>query len=573
MLPENIITEILGIVLKIYEIVQLVKANKEQSIRLYQRIKIVTDATSGLDKLPDTMQFLKGLNAMQELANESLDFIMQFSQENWFKKVLFSGQNKEKFEELNQNLYEISNLLNLGIVAQQLINREEDNSDQKKDLNEIKDNQSTILRLQEKSHEKLDNILINQEELQKIIIQQLASVKLHLNGITTPSSEKHHPIDVHFIVPYYDMTFYDVIGQGSFGTIYRAEWSGQQVAVKTITSLDENAKNEFIREIQIMSRMRSLYVTQFYGACLEPGRECILMEHMDKGSLYDLLHVRSEKLRSMNKYSLMLDIAQGIKYLHNNDILHRDLKSKNILINADLRGKIADFGLARTRAASVNSIHKASEALEWMAPEILSRKGKYSKKSDIYSLGVIFWEILTGKTPFSDMNTVEDLIRGKREAIPPKLPLGLQSIIRHCWSEDPSVRPSADELVDKLKVAIEGIKLYTKAQSFELKTNDEQAALYYRQAAETGNARGQCNYGLFFLSGRGGMARDPSAAYKWILKSATQGFDRAEFNIAIMLEKGEGVEKNRQSAHRFFKLAKAHGNKDAAKKCDALQLK
>lgn len=139
-----------------------------------------------------------------------------------------------------------------------------------------------------------------------------------------------------------------------------------------------------------------------YGICNEPGNWAIVMEYMEKGSLFQILH-SSENLDWGIRINICIDIANGMNYLHSNNIIHRDLKSLNVLLSSHMEAKICDFGLADIKQESsltCTSTHQAVGTIPWMAPELFIKNPKFSLKSDIFSLAMIFWEIATRKIPW-----------------------------------------------------------------------------------------------------------------------------------------------------------------------------
>lgn len=208
-------------------------------------------------------------------------------------------------------------------------------------------------------------------------------------------------------------------------------------------------KEEFVAEMRLLSRLRHPNITTIMGAVISPFQEPVLvMEYMDYGSLYDLL--RNETMYAEGDIILQItkDIVTGIQFLHANKppILHGDLKAKNILVDSRFRAKVGDFGLSVTKKKK----GVAGTAL-WLAPEYL-RGRDYTTACDMYSFGVILFEIYSreipykGENPISVLAEIYDTRRNKRPKVPAACPPRMVSLMKKCWATDPSARPHAKDL-------------------------------------------------------------------------------------------------------------------------------
>jgi len=140
--------------------------------------------------------------------------------------------------------------------------------------------------------------------------------------------------------------------------------------------------------------------------------------------------------------------------LHKENILHRDLKSLNVLLDERMRAKLTDFGLSKIKTESTGTSNLSNQpvgTLKWMAPELFMRKAQHTLKSDIYSLGMTLWELVSRKCPFDDAITATTAVKwvqdGQREEIPSDCPSDLAKLITICWNQEPDKRPTADEAV------------------------------------------------------------------------------------------------------------------------------
>jgi len=254
---------------------------------------------------------------------------------------------------------------------------------------------------------------------------------------------------------------------GGYAEVYKGRWKGMDVAVKQFTkSFVQRSPEEstttftnFRREVAFMGMLRHKNIVSLKAVIVDE-RIGVVMEWCDYGSLYDGIHEADTPLSWPARVHLARDVARGMRYLHENSLLHRDLKSPNVLLAtrntpqriqyADgLIAKIADFGLSTKTMFSGKVQRKQVDNPIWTAPEILSSKS-YSDKVDVYSFGVILWELLTETQFFSDksfFNQIEKaVIAGQRPTIPPlppgEAPKSMSVLMQNCWNQEPSCRPS-----------------------------------------------------------------------------------------------------------------------------------
>lgn len=274
-----------------------------------------------------------------------------------------------------------------------------------------------------------------------------------------PSAEVALDMD-DLIISWGDLVVKERIGAGSFGTVHRAEWNGSEVAVKILMEQDFHPEHckEFLREVAIMKKLRHPNIVLFMGAVTEPPNLAIVTEYLSRGSLYRLLHKSGgrELLDERRRLSMAFDVAKGMNYLHrrNPPIVHRDLKSPNLLVDKKYTVKVCDFGLSRLKANTFLSSKSAAGTPEWMAPEVL-RDEPSNEKSDVYSFGVILWELATLQQPWNNLNPAQVVaavgFRGKRLEIPRDVNPQVAAIIEACWANEPWKRPSFFDIMESLK--------------------------------------------------------------------------------------------------------------------------
>ncbi|KHN02891.1 Serine/threonine-protein kinase CTR1 [Glycine soja] len=255
-----------------------------------------------------------------------------------------------------------------------------------------------------------------------------------------------------------DLTIGEQIGQGSCGTVYHALWYGSDVAVKVFSKQEysDDVILSFRQEVSVMKRLRHPNILLFMGAVTSPQRLCIVTEFLPRGSLCRLLHRNTSKLDWRRRVHMALDIARGVNYLHhcNPPIIHRDLKSSNLLVDKNWTVKVGDFGLSRLKHETFLTTKTGRGTPQWMAPEVL-RNEPSDEKSDVYGFGVILWEIVTEKIPWDNLNSMQVIgavgFMNQRLEIPKNVDPRWASIIESCWHSDPACRPTFPELLERLR--------------------------------------------------------------------------------------------------------------------------
>ncbi|CAI9765429.1 unnamed protein product [Fraxinus pennsylvanica] len=197
------------------------------------------------------------------------------------------------------------------------------------------------------------------------------------------------------------------VASGSYGDLYKGTYSGQVVAIKILKAerLNTELREEFAQEVYIMRKVRHKNVVQFIGACTKPLNLCIVTEFMSGGSVYDYLHKRKCTFGLQSLLKVAIDVSKGMNYLHQNNIIHRDLKAANLLMDENEVVKVADFGVARVKAQT-GVMTAETGTYRWMAPEVIEHK-TYDHKADVFSFGVVLWELLTGKLPYEYLTPLQ----------------------------------------------------------------------------------------------------------------------------------------------------------------------
>ncbi|CAN7116412.1 unnamed protein product [Brassica rapa subsp. narinosa] len=267
----------------------------------------------------------------------------------------------------------------------------------------------------------------------------------------------------------------DLLGRGSFGSVYEGiSGDGDFFAVKEVSLIDQGSQaqeciQQLEREIALLSQLQHQNIVRYRGTAKDGSNLYIFLELVSQGSLLKLY--QKYPLRDSVVSTYTRQILDGLKYLHGEGFIHRDIKCANILVDASGAVKLADFGLAKV--SKLNDIKSSKGTPFWMAPEVinLKRSDGYGSSADIWSLGCTVLELLTRKIPYCDLeNPYQALFRiGKGELpdIPDTLSLDARDFIIKCLRVNPEERPTAAELLNHpfvkrpLSTSGSGIKIFT----------------------------------------------------------------------------------------------------------------
>ncbi|KAF9974421.1 copper transport protein ctr1 [Actinomortierella ambigua] len=417
------------------------------------------------------------------------------------------------------------------------------------------------------------------------------------------------------------------IGAGAYGCVYHASWKGRTAALKKLFVVQEEARQSdaIQREIEILEKLRYRHIIQFYGADYHEGMLVLIMDYAEGGSLKQAIDGR-RVTDWPTKNRIAQEIVRGLAYIHHEGVIHRDLKSMNVLFTRYMEVKLCDFGIATLKSRSATSSAKLKGTIRWMAPELFARTPKYSTKSDMYALGVVMWEMAAECTmPFKDQHNNAMVIRlvesGERDDLPKETPDDYRQWVERCWDQDPSKRPEAGEMVveddvpdhaDKAEAdvsklsgtsVVQGLStilsfgynaVATRVKSGQLpenvkallaraneddvealvelasiyengsgvKQDDSMAFKWYLRAAELRSPLAQAKTGDNFYHGRGTPKDFVPAAY-WMRQAADQGNANAQNNLGGMYRDGQGLAQNYTEALLWFRKSAEQGNANA----------
>jgi len=256
-----------------------------------------------------------------------------------------------------------------------------------------------------------------------------------------------------------DVVIGEEIGAGNFGKVYKGVWQDTtSVALKELVS---DRLNDFLAEANILLSVKHPRCLRCYGIFQQDSKLYLVTEFAAQGSLLNLLRNQSGSFSKRVLYQMASDAAAGMHYLESMKIVHRDLSARNLLVDSNGGTNVADFGLSRS---TVDNIYKSNDRstipIRWTAPEAI-QYGQYSSKSDVWSFGVVMYEIITeGKIPYTAMSNAEvfqKIQEGYRMPCPKESDPEFYALMLRCWEAKPEARPSFLELKREIDTMFEPI--------------------------------------------------------------------------------------------------------------------
>ncbi|XP_065363924.1 mitogen-activated protein kinase kinase kinase 7 [Calliphora vicina] len=259
-------------------------------------------------------------------------------------------------------------------------------------------------------------------------------------------------------VDFSEISFKEKVGHGTFGVVYKAIWRDRYVAVKEFEPTSEQKAIE--TEVKQLSRVNHSNIIALYGIATNQMSKYLIMEYAEGGSLHQFLHGKVKPYyATAHAMSWARQCAEGVAYLHAmkpKPLIHRDLKPLNLLLTDKGRYlKICDFGTVADKSTLMTN-NKGSAA--WMAPEVFEGS-KYTEKCDIFSWGIVLWEVLSREKPFKDVDNTYSIMwkihKGERPPPIQNLPEPIKHLMTSCWADKPDLRPSMQHVVDAMNILVQ----------------------------------------------------------------------------------------------------------------------
>ncbi|KAG0260131.1 hypothetical protein DFQ27_003740 [Actinomortierella ambigua] len=374
-----------------------------------------------------------------------------------------------------------------------------------------------------------------------------------------------------------------LIGTGAYGAVFKGRYNTRKAAIKRFQLHQHNTDEvETIEhEIGLLKRLQYRHVIQFYGVHRQGNEISLVMDFAEGGSLKQA--IEDSRVAGWHiKSRIAQEIAYGPAYIHHEGILHRDLKSDNVLLSSHMEVKLCDFGLAVVKTSnSGHSTEVMRGTVRWLAPELVaSERPRYTTKSDMYALGMVMWEMAAMCTvPFKAMTNnlvmAKAVHGGQREKLPEKTPAIYQHWVDLCWKHDPSDRPDAhevsivDDALSGLDSANTGTLWCTLTNTYEERIVPEVPPLVTSTPAKTSaipplmrfislsrkavlnDADAQVSLAEMYEIGGSGVPKDNEKAFVWYLRAAQLGHLDAMGRVSGMYAEGRGTEQSDEDAARW----------------------
>ncbi|KAF4666744.1 Mitogen-activated protein kinase kinase kinase 7 [Perkinsus chesapeaki] len=285
------------------------------------------------------------------------------------------------------------------------------------------------------------------------------SLSVHLESSLHESSQKITPSE---------LTFGQELGAGEFGQVFRGSYKGKDVAIKklfydaswmTSSRHNEQVVRDLVREVESFRHLDHPGLVKFLGACLELPHLCLVTEYMPGGNLHQLLHVRRVRLTPAQRLKMSTQLTDAVAYLHAQKpvIVHRDLKTMNVVLDRGMNAKLCDFGLTEPMEFTHITRKSNGGSPRYMAPELFDERLRITERVDIWSLGCILIELFGGPQPYEGCDSLKELLKimlveRRIPYVPPAIPAEVQRLIKSCLIFHAAKRPRAQALHERFKM-------------------------------------------------------------------------------------------------------------------------
>ncbi|KAM4688335.1 mixed lineage kinase domain-like protein [Discoglossus pictus] len=459
---------------EIYDLCDKASTNKKQCKRLKERIESLLRPLEKCKILPEKSEELeKTMEELQLTLKNAKSWVIKYSNRSWFLKTIWANKIKTEFEFINDRLDDNVKTMSLLLSVEQ---REDNYNEKKRKRKYEKALQEDMEELKQYCNTEFQQVR-NTVDHHRTKMQDVSEVLEKLDRLFTDWEPK--------LIDIRDLKKGQLLVDRPTYSLYKGEYQKMPVAIKVLKGQminNENViKSTFDSECKTMKKFECSSILRVYGICIDKTNHepcySLVLELCEKGTLRDLLK-REPNLSWDQRLNMALDAARALFRLHHTEkkaILHGSLSSFKFLVDRSYSLKLSEFELSKTessmrRTSNVQRRKKNSE-LAYIAPETFQDINAYDKYSEIYSLGIVIWEITSGRAPLQGMPDVQlhEIYQKRCEEneafIPADCPTVLRDIIIRSQARDPNQRPSAGVIVDKLMEYLNEAETQTPPES------------------------------------------------------------------------------------------------------------
>ncbi|XP_074534207.1 mixed lineage kinase domain-like protein [Halichoeres trimaculatus] len=467
----EVIEPILSLTKEIYDLVEKVKANKKRCRRVSERVQALEELVASIKQRDERNISQDVDNPLRELCitlTSAKELIKQYTMTSWIDRILKSGSQEEEFDSVNERLSDAFKVLSVALQVEQgnilfkvfelTSRKKEDEVDGKEDNKEMMKSLNEYMQSQE---EKMNKMLKDFEEVKTNVVKAVEMLN-KANATEAEAIRVIKPEEIDYGYPKEPFLTTDS------SEMYKGKYNGFDVAIKRykdpVSATPREIRSFFKKEVETMKRFESPNILRLFGICVqdEEGPQpqyLIVTEYCVKGNLRAVLDSGCN-LPWDRKARMCLDAAKGLYRLHQTEAkskVHGCITSSKFLVAEGYIVKLGGFELAKTETSLKKGLKsKERQSACYLSPQMLGNINHvYSKQCEMYSFGIVLWEIATRKKPFEGLSSKEiyqKVCKEKfMEELPDDCPEELGSLIIACRAFDGFQRPSAGVLVDKLR--------------------------------------------------------------------------------------------------------------------------
>lgn len=581
--------------MRVKECIRSLNSNSTQCNLLDEEIDYINEFVIELQdksKIPQERQeyYRQALLDLEKTLTLALTLIKEFRDSYLPEKIFWMGEHQDSFNDINSKLAMNMRKFTVKWQIRQDIDHTQTHQAREVDRQTWRVNKDDIVsEIQAAATSMhLELAILKARQHRKVTTSLLPPSPIRINDKTSIAVDlRMNPVQLSR-----DKT---LLTTGEFGRLYLGNYFGQRVAVKRIThNFTTDASERFAQEVNIFQSLRHNHIVPIYAAHCESNSAYLVMKHMTRGSLHHVLATSEPSAKV--RHHLAYGMALGLYYLHCHGIVHGDLSSHHVLVGDDYQAGLINFRLLLNQPDNITRLNKRANISPWMPPEVLAGTTSDPVKSDIYSFGVVLWELMTGKQPYAgyDEKALAHMIcQGERERIPETVDLMYAQIIEQCWQSDPNARPALNDIIarlEKLNVlssqsanffdlfpntsinrdATDADILYTAGCAYQKQKHMERAVHCHQRAAVVGHAGAKAELAMLLMRGLG-IEEDKVAAKRWLSEAARAGNEKAMYNLARQLKLGDGVPRDTKMAYYWYKELADKGDEKALQKCRELK--